>query len=238
MKTVVLGDIHGNLEALEAVLAEVDTIGPDNIYSVGDVIGYGADSSACLSIMREREIPFLQGNWEWSLFSEEAPDQFNKYAAASVYWMRGALSKEEKEFIRTIPPGIKEHGFEVAHGIPGDFRRYMLKPEDAEQAFLTSDEDLIFIGHTHAPMAVYEARPLDYVTETEFTIPEGKRCLVNVGAVGQPRDGDSRAAFCLYDSEERKIEIRRVEYDLEKAASKIIEAGLPRILAERLAMGK
>ena len=238
MNIAILGDIHGNLEALQTVLEDVDKQKPDKIYSVGDLVGYGADPSACIALIRKRSIPAIKGNQDVALLDDEILEQFNQYAKASIYWTRGALSSEEKEYLRDLPEGIPEDGFEIAHGMPGDTFRYLMKIEDAKKAFSLSDAPAIFIGHTHCPVSFLDTDPIEYVKETEFTVPEGRRCIVNVGSVGQPRDKDPRAAYCMYDTESKKVEIIRVEYDNETACQKIIDAGLPKILGERLIEGK
>jgi diadenosine tetraphosphatase ApaH/serine/threonine PP2A family protein phosphatase len=239
MKIAVLGDIHGNLEALQTVLEDIDTQKPDRIYSVGDLVGYGADPSACIARIREREIPAIKGNQDVAVLDDSVVEQFNPYAKASIYWTRGALSFEEKDILENLPYGITEDEYEIAHGMPGDNTfRYLMKIEDAAEAFELSKVPVIFVGHTHVPAIYLDTDPIEYVKELEYIVPADTRCIVNVGSVGQPRDNDPRAAYGLYDTETREVKIIRIEYDNKTACEKIIKAGLPPILGERLIEGK
>ena len=238
MKIAILGDIHANLEAFETVLSEIDKNSPEKIFCVGAVIGYGSDPGPCLNLIKERDIPFVIGNWEFAINDADAPEMFNPFAQASIYWTRGALSFEEKEYLSTIPKGIQEAGFEIAHARPGDCISYILNPDDAKETFKLTSSPVIFVGHTHISMSFLEEEPIKYVEESDFSIPENTRAIINVGSVGQPRDGDSRASYCLYDTESRNVRIIRCEYDVQKAAQKIEKAGIPKKLGERLLLGK
>ncbi len=239
MKIAVLGDIHANLEALQTVLEDVDKHKPDKIYSVGDLVGYGADPSACIALIRERNIPTIKGNQDIAVLDDSVVENFNPYAKAAIYWTRGALCEEEKEYLDSLPFDITEEEFEIVHGMPGDKTfRYLCQVKDAEEAFDLSKAPVIFVGHTHVVISFLDGDPIEYVKECDFTLPEGQRCIVNVGAVGQPRDSDPRAAYGLYDTETREVKVLRVEYDIETACNKIIKAGIPPILGERLREGK
>ncbi|MDP6112708.1 MAG: metallophosphoesterase family protein [Planctomycetota bacterium] len=242
MKIAVLGDIHGNLQALKAVLADVDTIRPGKAYCHGDVVGYGANPRECLQLVRERGWPVIAGNWELAVAGDEAcsPEEFNPRARLSVYYCRGALSREEKNFLRDLPQEIVEGGVQIVHGstVPHRAKRYVLKVEDAEEAFGAAQAMDVFMGHTHIQLIYLNESPVSYSSDDVVTIPPGVSALINTGAVGQPRDRDPRARYCLYDTETRTVEWRRIEYDREKAASLIREEDLPEIFADRLLTGQ
>lgn len=245
MKIAILGDIHANIEALEAVLADLDTVGPDKVYCTGDVIGYGANPRECLGAVREREWPVVVGNWEQVVggTGNTQPEQFNPYAAASAYWTLGAMTREEKQFLAGLPESVCDEGIQIVHGSTGEDKpcRYVLSLEDAKEALEAAMATVAFLGHTHVPTAYLGGDTVDTVIETHdetLKLADGATAVVNTGAVGQPRDGDVRACYCLYDTEAREVVRRRVEYDVDKAAAKIVDGGLPQVLGQRLTVGK
>ena len=244
MKIAILGDVHANLEALTAVLADLDAQSPDHVYCIGDVVGYGANPRECVAIVRERGWPVVLGNWEEvdAGVDGKGPDDFNPKARASVYWTRGALPKKDRDFVGSLPVEVVTDGLQFVHGSPaGKKTQAYVMPnasEDAEAAFAGAAAEIVFHGHTHVQIVFARENLISYSTDDTFEVPADTPVLANTGAVGQPRDGDSRARYCLFDTDTRLIEWRRCEYDIEKAAASILEAGLPEVLAERLRMGK
>lgn len=224
MKYAVISDIHANLEAFLSVLAEIDSLRPDAVICLGDIVGYGADPNACADIIRERNIPSVTGNHDAAAAGVTEPWNFNEAAREAVLWTRGELTDENREFLAGLPDRIETEDFLAVHGAISDPDKYILSFRDAEPEFgLMGDYRLCFFGHTHVP--------------ADHRSPGGpERRLVNPGSVGQPRDRDPRAAFLVYDTESG-IERRRAEYDIRPAQRKIIGSGLDPQLAERLSYG-
>ena len=238
MRYAIISDIHANLEAFLAVLSEIDKCGTDGILCLGDIVGYGASPNECVEIMRERQIFTLSGNHDKAACGLTEPVDFNSTARRAVLWTREKLTPESREFLRGLPEEAEYDDFMIVHGAPSDPDRYILSEYDAEEEFpLLGDLILCFFGHTHVRVLYSLSGEMVQVSEDErVKLLDGTRYLVNPGSVGQPRDGDPRAAFLIYD-QNGEVEFRRVEYPIEIAQRKIIESGLDRILAERLSLG-
>jgi diadenosine tetraphosphatase ApaH/serine/threonine PP2A family protein phosphatase len=241
MKIALLGDIHGNLEAFEAVLADLETVKPDRVICTGDIVGYCGNPRECLAIVREKRWPAVIGNWEQvvSPHGLVSTEEFNPFARASALWTREVLTSEEREHLGGLPGSIVEDGFQVVHGFTGadTWCRYLITRKDARDALDAADAPLVFLGHTHFPIVFFDGDEISSAVGYDFVLPDGTKAVVNTGAVGQPRDKDPRAAYCTYDTETRRIALHRVGYDFDKAAQKITDAGLPEILATRLTIG-
>ena len=224
MKYAVISDIHANLEAFLAVLAEIDSLRPDAVVSLGDIVGYGADPNACVDIIREREIPSVIGNHDAAASGVTEPWNFNEAAREAVLWTRDELTSENRDFLAALSERIETEDFMAVHGAISDPDKYIFSYRDAVPEFeLMDDYGLCFFGHTHVP--------------ADHKSPAGpERRLVNPGSVGQPRDRNPRAAFLVYDTESG-VEFRRTEYDISTAQGKIIRKGLDSQLAERLSYG-
>ena len=236
----VISDIHGNLEALEAVLRDFPD-GVDTVYCLGDVIGYGASPNECCDVVRESGMPTITGNHDLAVTDLSTDlDWFNPVAAAAVRWTRDHLSEENAEFLRGRPRMMQSKDALFVHGSIRDPDEYIINSISAEEnlEILRTEYPgvpICFFGHTHvktvAPSPngpVVEAHTLDLSSNGPY--------LVNPGSVGQPRDGDTFASYVL--AEGRRVAYRFVEYDIEKAQAKIRAAGLPEMLAERLAVGR
>jgi diadenosine tetraphosphatase ApaH/serine/threonine PP2A family protein phosphatase len=236
----VISDIHGNLEALEAVLQDVPE-GIETVYCLGDVIGYGANPDECCDIVRESEMPTLSGNHDLAVTDLETDlNWFNPVAAAAVVWTRGHLSEENTEFLRTRPRTILTEEALFVHGSVRDPDEYIINAVSAQEnlrilALEYPGVPICFFGHTHVKTispspngSVIEAHTLDLSANGPY--------LVNPGSVGQPRDGDTFASYVL--AEDSRVTYRFVEYDIERAQAKIRSAGLPGMLADRLAVGR
>jgi predicted phosphodiesterase len=263
----VLGDIHANLEALEAVLESINARGAARIICTGDVVGYGANPAECLAIIRDLNGPVVQGNHDFYAATRSSPDGFNVHARNSILWTRQQLSEEEKEWLHDLPmtvgPGdveleprnskLETDSLElrslncglVHSSLPEPQSwRYIMKPESARNAVRVQEPDVVFFGHTHVP-ALFSFNPKTGAFRSEFPLKEGVyplkkgwKHLVNPGSVGQPRDRDPRASYALYDPLAGMLEICRVEYDIAAARKKIIAAGLPLRNADRLSVGR
>ena len=240
MPRLILSDIHANLEALEAVLADAEGQ-YDRILSLGDLVGYGADPNAIVDWARVRLTAAVRGNHDRACTSTDPLEEYNPAARRSAEWTRSVLSKENAEFLRNLPRGpLRYEDYDLTHGSPGDEDEYLATPFDVDPVRPCLEAQSTFFGHTHLQggflvtrAAVRQIRPRG-VLELE---PQ-HFYLLNPGAVGQPRDGDPRAAYALYWPEERRIEYRRAAYDIAQAAAKIRAAGLPDSLAERLSYGR
>lgn len=240
MRLAVLSDIHGNMEAFLAVLADIDRAGVDRIVSLGDNIGYGAESEPVMALIRERGIPSILGNHELAVKSPRFSRWFNPLVRSSLEATFSGLSE------RTVGQIQKMELFRVAwrcrfvHGFPPRspfLYLYQMSERKIRRAFEKFDERRCFIGHTHdlALVGVTEAAAFRLpFTRGSFPLDDDRKYLVNVGAVGQPRDGDSRAKYVIWDSDRASLEVRFVEYDIEAAARKILDAGLPESFAARL----
>jgi len=237
----VLGDIHANLDAFEAVLADCREQGATEYLCTGDIVGYNACPHECLEIVRGLGCPVVMGNHDHYVSSNQNLSDFNPHAAAVIQWTRGQLSEEEIAYLNSLPFVATKMGVTLVHATmdsPEAFG-YVFDHLQAEAHFTHQVTPLCFHGHTHCPM-IYEKQigAVYRIDAQDFSLPIGRKYFINVGSVGQPRDGDPRAAYALYDPKARKIRFRRVEYDIEAAQAKIREAGLPERLAERLAVGQ
>jgi len=237
----IISDIHGNLEALETVIKELKAARIDSIFCAGDIVGYGANPKTCLDMIRDLKTVCVAGNHDWAVSGKFNPAGFNEVALRAVEWTRGQLTSEDLTYINSLGLVHKENGLTMVHGTlsePEHFH-YMVYLTDAEETMNLMDGFVCFIGHTHAPqIIVQEENEVKCLNELKVNMDPERKYLVNVGSVGQPRDGNPKAAYCIYDSENRSAEIRRTAYDVAKAQNKIIGAGLPEVLAERLAVGR
>lgn len=241
MRLLVLGDIHGNLEALTAVLKDARRLGFDRAVSVGDAVGYGADPSACLALLRDLKAGIVMGNHDQAATGGLPLDTFNSYAREAVEWTAGRLSAGEMAFLKALPYVIREKDYAVSHGTlhQSDEFRYLLTEAEAVASLTVLDRPVCFLGHTHMPVWVRrEGEDLEIAQTEAAPVEKGRPVLVNVGSVGQPRDGDPRTVYCLYDTEKEEAVLHRLSYDLEETGRKILAAGLPAILAERLRIGR
>ena len=237
----VLGDIHANLDALEAVLADCREQGVTDYLCTGDVVGYNARPHECLDIVRGLGCPVVMGNHDHYVSSRQNLDDFNPHAAAVIEWTRKQLSPDETAFLRDLPFVSTRMGITLVHATMDDPESfgYVFDHLQAEAHFSHQVTPLCFHGHTHCPM-IYEKQigAVYRIDAQDFRLPAGRKYFVNVGSVGQPRDGDPRAAYVIYDPAVRSIRFRRIEYDVAAAQAKVREAGLPERLAERLAVGQ
>ena len=244
MTHLILSDIHANLEALEAVLA---ASGPyEHALVLGDLVGYGADPEPVIE--RLRALPsatFIRGNHDKAATQPASVEHFNHLARYAIQWTAEQLSPANAQWLADLPQGpvAIDPLIEICHGAPFDEDAYIFDDLDVRRAFATASRPVCLYGHTHVPAAFRLAESVQQFGAPRgdrFPLPLDKdaRYLVNCGAVGQPRDGDPRAAFALLDTTARMLTIVRVPYDVSAAQAKIIAAGLPEVLAHRLAIGR
>lgn len=245
MRIGILGDIHANAEALRAVVAALREDGVDVFVQVGDIVGYGPEPSVCIDIVRELGCVTCLGNHDAAVLDRLDTSYFNNFARAAIHWTRPRLRPQDYEFLRSLEYVVRRPPFTVVHGtlhLPEQFG-YVISPVEALDSLDEQDTLLCFVGHSHVP-AIYLRRddaPRDIHvvphSEAEISIRGFDRVLMNVGSVGQPRDEDPRAAYGLVDTEQGIASIKRVHYDIAGVQKKIREAGLPEVLANRLALG-
>jgi predicted phosphodiesterase len=240
MKYAILADIHGNLEALETVLRDCKEQQVTHYACLGDVVGYGANPKECLDCIRGMNIPVVKGNHDEFCAQEGALEGFNPHAAAAVDWTRRQLSKEDRQWLRELRYLRLVASFTIVHATLDAPQRwgYVFDKLAAAASFTYQNTAVCFFGHTHVPIAFVRDSVVRGGTYSKFRVEPGKKYFVNVGSIGQPRDGNPKAAYVIYDLDEQSIELRRLDYDLATAQKKILDAGLPPRLAERLAYGK
>ncbi|HEY3227240.1 MAG TPA: metallophosphoesterase family protein [Planctomycetota bacterium] len=240
MKYGILGDIHANLEALEAVLGAMEKAGVQKYVSVGDLVGYGANPRECIDRVRGADTIVVAGNHDFAAVDKLNIDFFNTYARESALWTRAALRDKDRDYIKSLKLIEYCDTFTVVHStlyMPELFE-YIQTSYDAHLSFEQQTTPLSFLGHSHVPVNFFKRKNVSFNMETEVKIEDGVKAMINVGSIGQPRDENPDAVCVVYDSDAQKITITRVRYDVEKAASKIVGAGLPEILAERLKYGR
>jgi predicted phosphodiesterase len=238
MRFGIFGDIHSNLEALEAVLEDMQKQYVTSAVCIGDIVGYNANPSECLELVRSMGCPIVKGNHDEEASEERSIEHFNPLAYKSMQYSRENLSEQQKRYLRSLVMQKNVADFTVVHSsLEGPARwTYVFSVEEAEKSFVYQRTQVCFFGHTHVPNAYIEDQgKVQECYYKRIIVETGKRYYVNVGSVGQPRDGDWRAAYVIYDSKKRTIELRRIPYDINLAQEKIIEVGLPDRLAERLA---
>ena len=246
MKYLVLSDMHGNWEAFSAVLRKVKRKKFDAILVLGDLVGYGAGPNQVVEAVKnlEGEVHVVRGNHDKVVAELEDGSNFNQPALAAARWTTERLTPANLRYVRELPQGpmaISDE-LDICHGSPLDEDTYVFSIYDAYEIFTNYDAQVVFFGHTHIPsLFVMHSKGIDVavVQDDSFTLEleEGKRYLLNPGSIGQPRDRDPRAAFFIYDSEARTVKWQRVDYPIEKAQERILRSGLPKVLAERLALG-
>jgi predicted phosphodiesterase len=248
MRYLVLSDIHSNLEALDAVFDAVSRRHYDALLILGDFVGYGADPNAVLErVRRERPLVSIRGNHDKVAAGVEEPDGFNHTARIAAAWTQQALTLENRDYLRALPKGpcLIDGDLEICHGSPLDEDQYIFDNLDALRALQATRRPVCLFGHTHVPTlaAIGDSAPLTLEgtqgqAEVELTIEPGWKYLINPGSVGQPRDGDSRAAYAIADLGRRRVTLFRVAYPISIAQEKILAAGLPPTLAQRLEVGR
>lgn len=239
MRIALFGDIHANLEALEAVLADAQEQGCTDYICMGDVVGYNADPVACLEKIQTAGWPVVKGNHDDVASNDDTLENMNPVASAALQWTRDKLNDDHKEWLRNLRMVRQIEDFTVVHATLDQPQawNYVTNKFDAMSNFSYQFTNLCFHGHTHVPRIYVRESRVTEVPAEQITLEAGKKYFVNTGSVGQPRDGDWRACYVIYDLPTGNIIFRRVEYDLEKTQKKIIDAGLPKMLAERLASG-
>ena len=240
MRFAIFSDVHANLEALEAVIANARDHHCTHFICLGDVVGYNANPKECLDIVRNMNIPVVKGNHDDYCSTDQPLDGFNPAAAEAVNWTRKQLSDEDRQWLRDLKYVRMVNSFTIVHATLDGPQRwgYVFDKLAAAASFTYQNTAVCFFGHTHVPVAFIRDNLVRGGTYSKFKVEPGKKYFVNVGAIGQPRDSNPKAAYVVFDMDESTIELRRLEYDIPTAQKKILEAGLPPRLAERLAFGR
>ncbi len=246
MRIAIIADVHSNLEALEAVLRHAegeDALG--QVWCLGDIVGYGPDPAPCLALLRRFDLRCVPGNHDHAVIGLLSTDDFNRDAAAAAHWTAGQLSPEECHYLENLPHVLREGDFSLVHGtLRWPIWVYLYSPEAALAHLQRQQTPFGLVGHTHVPMLVVEDEKAGEGCQVHY--PEGgtmvklgdRRLIINPGGVGQPRDGDRRASYAVYDGDARTVTIHRLEYDIVATQEKMEAAGLPRWLIYRLSIGQ
>lgn len=240
MRIALFGDIHANLEALEAVLDDAAKQHVTDYVCMGDVVGYNADPAACLELVRAMDCPTVKGNHDEDASASHSLDAMNPVAAAALEWTRQQLSDDQRQWLRRLRMVRQVADFTVVHSTldqPAHWN-YVTNRFDAMSNFSYQFTQICFHGHTHVPRIYVKTDRVREVPADSLAIEDGAKYFINVGSVGQPRDGDWRGCYAIYDLDARLVTLRRVEYDIATTQRKILAAGLPEMLAERIAEGR
>jgi predicted phosphodiesterase len=246
VRTLIVSDLHSNAEALRAVMKRLRRKRVDRVVCLGDFVGYGGQPNQVLDVMRTMKATklYIRGNHDRVAAGIDDGSGFNHAAKSAAIWTRDHLSGPNRRFVQSLPLGpLKSGEVLLCHGSPYDEDEYVFTEHHASMVFKLFDAPVIFYGHTHLPVVFATDEERSFVWgaavagEATVKLESNLRYLINPGSVGQPRDRNPMASFAMFDDEKRTVQFLRVEYDIEKAQSAILKAGLPRILADRLAVG-
>jgi len=240
MKHAIIADIHANLEAFQVVLDDIEKQKCTNVTCLGDVVGYNANPKECLDTIRAMNIACVKGNHDEYCSVDVPIEGFSPHAAEAGMWTRARLSEEDRKWLRELKYVRLISNFTIFHATLDGPQKwgYVFDKLAAAASFTYQNTPVCFFGHTHVPVAFIRDSVVRGGTYSKFRVEPGRKYFVNVGAVGQPRDGNPKAAYVIYDIDEGSIELRRLDYDIAGAQKKILAAGLPERLAQRLAVGK
>jgi len=241
VRYAIFSDIHSNLEALQAIIEAYKKEHIDQYLCIGDIVGYAGNPNECIEKIEGLAINCIAGNHDWAAVDLFSIEYFNPEAASAIVWTEHHLTDKSKHFLESLKLTYKNKDLTLTHGTlenPGDFD-YMTDAYIAKKSFELLENNICFVGHTHTPGIFMKdaAERISYFQKSAIEIKKDIRYIINVGSVGQPRDNDNRAAYCIYDTDKKEVSIKRIGYDIQAARNKIIEAGLPRFLADRLLSG-
>ena len=241
MRYAVLGDVHSNIEALDAVLDALPAARYGAVLCTGDLVGYGGAPRECLQRIRDLAPRVLVGgNHDWAAAGRLGLDYFNQYARDAILWTRTVLSRDDLEYLGAHDALVTDGAVTVSHGTIHDPEAfdYLQSAYDAHLSFAHLTTPYGFVGHSHVPVTFRSGASVTYMMGDEIELGDAAQAVMNVGSVGQPRDEDPRAAFGVFDDATRCLSLRRVEYDVEAAVARIRAAHLPDFLGERLRIGR
>lgn len=247
MRYLVISDIHSNIQALETVLADGPAQSPDRLLVLGDLVGYGGDPNAVVTRVRAlAPYAVIRGNHDKVGSGIESPDGFNAAARSAIRWTLDTLTPDNRAWLAALPIGplAVDDLIEICHGTPFDEDAYVFDDVNALRAVGAASRPVCLFGHTHVQVGYcMEADQFSLTTadaQRPLTVPltDGSQHLINPGSIGQPRDGDARAGYAVVDTDARTLTLHRVAYPIERAQARIVAAGLPEVLAKRLALGR
>jgi predicted phosphodiesterase len=242
MKAAIISDIHSNLEALQAVIKDVKKRRIKKIFCLGDLVGYGANPNECVELcMKEAKI-LVAGNHDWATVDKTDISVFNPVAAEAIRWTQKHIKKAHAGSLKKLHLSQEVDNIFLVHASPQQPTEwsYLFTLEDFKKQFEYFKTQVCFVGHSHIPSAVFQDdnEYTDFLRDSTFPLIDGRKYIINVGSVGQPRDLDPRACYAIYDGNNRSIEIVRLDYNIPLAQQKVINAGLPEMLADRLLVGR
>jgi predicted phosphodiesterase len=247
MRYLVLTDIHANLEALDACLADARPRGFDKTLVLGDLVGYGGDPNTVVERIQALDpVAIVRGNHDKVACGLEQAEGFNAVAKSAAKWTLDVLKPAHREWLAALPEGPVDVDdvIQICHGSPFDEDAYIFDELDAVRALKVSNRPLCLFGHTHYPVTFelssegFDSMGSASAPQVQVQMKDGCKYLINPGSVGQPRDGDPRAAYAIVDTTQRRVELYRIRYAVDEAQSKVVKAGLPDVLAQRLAVGR
>ncbi len=242
MRVAMVSDVHANLPALEAVLAEVDAAGVDELWCLGDIVGYGPDPGPCIEIIRDRCAVSLSGNHDLGAIGAVPIDDFNPYAAEANLWTGSVLSEADRAWLGSLPARTARRDVTLAHGSPREpVWEYVLSEPVALASFECFETQWCLVGHSHVPMVIVEPgvdAALTVLPGSGGPVEPPGRAIINPGSVGQPRDGDPRAAYAILDLRGKTATFHRAAYDIAEVQARMRKAGLPHYLIDRLERGR
>jgi predicted phosphodiesterase len=241
VKNAYISDVHANLEALEAVFADIDKQSVHNIYFLGDAVGYGANPNECTSLIKQNSDLAIAGNHDHAALGITDISVFNERAAEAIMWTFEVMNEETSKYLEKQPftREIEDQNVFLAHGSPYEPKDwlYVLNMDDVERSLEAQESRICLVGHSHRPFVAEKTSEGELMIHPMWVqLTEGSRYVINVGSVGQPRDRDPRACYLIIDDD--MAELRRVEYDIPTTQRKILDAGLPEQLARRIALGR
>ncbi|MFB3897620.1 MAG: metallophosphoesterase [bacterium] len=241
MRIAIFSDIHGNLEALSTVLKYLEEEGITNYICGGDIVGYGANPNECVDMVAALDCPVVMGNHDHAALGLTDITYFNPTARAALLWTRETLTLERKKFLNQLEFTYQANNMVLVHASPRHPEQweYILSLESAETNFAYFKEQICFIGHSHQPffVAMAEDGIVTLITENPLQLKKESRYIINVGSIGQPRDGNPNSSIAIFDSDKQTVSLVRIPYDIKKTQLKIVNAGLPHSLAQRLENG-
>lgn len=238
MRYGIISDIHSNKQALDAVLEQLNDV--DRVICLGDIVGYGPEPNECVEIVKGLDGITIVGNHDLASLGEKDVEFFNPHAKEAILWTATRLNEESKRYLRNLPFKARFENAIVVHGSLKDFTdEYILSVYDASESFELLEDEILLIGHTHTPCYFQKSDRVygERLRNGDIIKIDGEKKIINVGSVGQPRDGDNRATFALFDTEKREIKIKRIPYDISETQRLMRECALPDFLIRRLEMG-
>jgi predicted phosphodiesterase len=241
MRYAIISDLHANMDALEKVIEDIQKQKVDRHLCLGDIVGYGAQPQECIQAVQDLDCLTIAGNHDWAALGKTNIDYFNTYAKEATLWTREQLSEDDSKYLDELP--LQENlpeNFTLVHGTlyNPELFDYIQTSYDAYLSLQALDGNVCFLGHSHVPITFFQGEMISYTLSQEISLGNGVKALVNVGSVGQPRDDNPKASYAIYDTDQQKVWIRRIAYDVDQAGKRIRDAGLPEVLAERLKFGR